>query len=69
MNVTFNTRPGVKGYINTVAGKRALPESQLPSQGVRQNKHNGYNNFYFSSQKRGTVQRFNLLNNEMKTKV
>ena len=35
MNVTFNTRPGVKQYINAVAGKRALPASQLPTQGQR----------------------------------
>ena len=36
---------------------------------MRQNKHNGYNNFYFSSQKRGTLQRFNQLDNDMKTRV
>ena len=68
MNVTFNSRPGVKQYINAVA--RAGPAaSQLPSQGHRQNKHNGYNNFYFSSQKRGTIQKFNMLDNEKKTQV
>ena len=56
MNVTFNTRPGVKQYIKNVAGKRAKEShSQLPKQGQRANKHNGYNNFYYGSQKRGTV--------------
>jgi len=70
MNVTFNSRPGVKQYIESVVGRKASPvRSQLPVQGMRQYRHNGYNNFYFSSQKRGTVQRFNLLNPEMKTQV
>ena len=68
MNMTFNSRPGVKQYINTVVRKGAVG-NQLPKQGQRQNKHNGYNNFYFSSQKRGTLQRFNLLDTEKKTKV
>ena len=69
MNMTFNSRPGVKQYINTVVKKGSVVGNQLPKQGQRQNKHNGYNNFYFSSQKRGTLQRFNLLDTEKKTKV
>ena len=72
MNVTFNSRPGVKQYIHDVVGSggiKAVAVNQLPKQGLRQNKHNGYNNFYFSSKKRGTVQRFNLLDDSMKTKV
>ena len=69
MNMTFNSRPGVKQYINTVVKKGSVVANQLPKQGQRQNKHNGYNNFYFSSQKRGTLQRFNLLDTEKKTKV
>ena len=69
MNMTFNSRPGVKQYINTVVKKGSIVGNQLPKQGQRQNKHNGYNNFYFSSQKRGTLQRFNLLDTEKKTKV
>ena len=55
MNVTFNSRPGVKQYINGVVGKKGVQVDQMPKQGQRQYKHNGYNNFYFSSQKRGTV--------------
>ena len=69
MNMTFNSRPGVKQYINNVVKKGSGVGNQLPKQGQRQNKHNGYNNFYFSSQKRGTLQRFNLLDTEKKTKV
>ena len=69
MNMTFNSRPGVKQYINTVVKKGSVIGNQLPKQGQRQNKHNGYNNFYFSSQKRGTLQRFNMLDTEKKTKV
>lgn len=68
MNVTFNSRPGVKQYINQVV-RQGPSQSQLPKQGERQNKHNGYNNFYFSSQKRGTIQKFNMLDNAKKTKV
>ena len=68
MNVTFNSRPGVKQYINTVA-RQGPAASQLPKQGQRQNKHNGYNNFYFSSQKRGTIQKFNMLDSDKKTQV
>ena len=73
MNVTFNSRPGVKEYISKVAKVAKSPDAgsvnQLGRAAQRQNKHNGYNNFYFSSQKRGTVQRFNLLDNNMKTRV
>ena len=70
MNVTFNSRPGVQQYIQHVMGPRGKEShSQLPKQGQRANKHNGYNNFYFSSQKRGTIQRFNLLDADMKSKV
>jgi len=70
MNVTFDTRPGVKQYISKVTKNSPEPSvNQLGRASQRQNKHNGYNNFYFSSQKRGTVQRFNLLDNNMKTRV
>ena len=68
MNVTFNSRPGVKQYINDVT-RNGPSVSQMPKQGQRQHKHNGYNNFYFSSQKRGTIQKFNMLDNEKKTQV
>ena len=34
MNVTFNSRPGVKQYINTVA-RQGPAASQLPKQGQR----------------------------------
>ena len=56
MNVTFNSRPGVKQYINNVPGvtgrhsiaNKSSQINQLGKQGLRQNKHNGYSNFYFS---------------------
>ena len=34
MNMTFNSRPGVKQYINSVT-RRDPPVSQLPKQGQR----------------------------------
>ena len=66
MNVTFNSRPGVKNYIDGVIGPRRdsghTSPNQLGKAALRQNKHNGYNNFYFIGKNRGTAQKWNDFN-------
>ena len=57
MNVTFNSRPGVKDYIahlvgtGTTDGEDVGLHNQLPPAGYRQNRNHGYSNFYFSKRR------------------